>query len=94
MMRDLKKAVDWIGLTVGYWCFHYSKDCSQAQAFLETPCLSADNALLDWKSATFALPTSKPDISIFVVLFSANSFFISLCVFSFINVHSVSKKAL
>ena len=23
--------MDWIGLTVGYWCFHYSKDCSRAQ---------------------------------------------------------------
>ena len=24
--------LDWIGLTGGYWCRHYSKDCSQAQA--------------------------------------------------------------
>ena len=23
--------LDWIGLTVGYWCFHYSKDCSRAK---------------------------------------------------------------
>ena len=23
--------LDWIGLTGGYWCRHYSKDCSQAQ---------------------------------------------------------------
>ena len=25
--------LDWIGLTGGYWCRHYSKDCSQAQTF-------------------------------------------------------------
>ena len=25
--------LDWIGLSGGYWCRHYSKDCSQAQTF-------------------------------------------------------------
>ena len=25
------ECVDWIGLTVGYWCFHYLKDCSRAE---------------------------------------------------------------
>ena len=28
---NIKYGLDWIGLTVGYWCFHRSRECSQAQ---------------------------------------------------------------
>ena len=29
--NDEHAGLDWIGLTVGYWYLHYSKDCSRAQ---------------------------------------------------------------
>ena len=25
--------MDWIGLTVGYWCFHRFRECSQAHTY-------------------------------------------------------------
>ena len=29
----LRYPMDWIGLTVGYWCFHRSRECSQAHTY-------------------------------------------------------------
>ena len=32
-----KSWVDWIGLTGGYWCYHYSKDCLEADKWQNLP---------------------------------------------------------
>ena len=30
---EVSHGLDWIGLTVGYWCFHRSRECSQAHTY-------------------------------------------------------------
>ena len=34
---EVSHGLDWIGLTVGYWCFHHSREYSQAQTFPTKP---------------------------------------------------------